>query len=333
MSQHVVSVVTPFRNVASYLARCIESVLAQSFSEFEYVLSDNCSTDGSGEIARNYARRDPRIRLITQPRLLSQVAHYNAALGEISPSSEYCKIVQADDSISPECMQLMVKAFEQSSTIGLVSSYYLKGNILRGSGFPYRTTFLPGKDMARLYLRTGVYVFGSPTTVSYRSSLVRANPQFYDESLLHEDTEKCVQILENWDFGFVHQVLSFLRTDNESISSAWRNYQPEALDWFIIVQRFAPIFFDAGEAATRRKESKRVYYRTLAGEALMLRGADFWRYHSQGMKTVGESLDRPLLARLIAKQFLWLLVNPGILLVHTREILRRRMSRSKTDRK
>ncbi|HXM94117.1 MAG TPA: glycosyltransferase family 2 protein [Candidatus Dormibacteraeota bacterium] len=327
MSQPVVSVVTPFHNVAPYLVQCIESVLAQSFSDFEYILSDNWSTDGSTEIAEAYARRDPRIRLIRQPKLLSQVAHYNAALAQISPDSEYCKIVQADDSIFPECLQLIVKAFEQSRTIGLVSAYYLKGNVLRGSGFPYRVTFLPGKDMARLYLRTGVYVFGSPTVVSYRSSLVRATLAFYDESLLHEDTEKCVQILENWDFGFVHQVLSFLRTDNDSISSAWRNYQPESLDWYIIVQRFAPIFLDAAEAAIRGKESKRDYYRTLTEEALRLRSADFWHYHSEGIKTLGESLDRPLLAWMIVKELLWLLVNPGIMWVRIREILQRLLSR------
>ena len=45
----------------------------------------------------------------------------------------------------------------------------------------------------------------------YRCSLVRSQSPFYDESLLHEDTEKCLQILEHRDFGFVHQVLSFLR--------------------------------------------------------------------------------------------------------------------------
>ncbi len=60
----LVSVVTPFFNTAPYLAEYIESVLAQSYSQFEYILMDNCSTDGSSEIAATYASRDPRIRLI-----------------------------------------------------------------------------------------------------------------------------------------------------------------------------------------------------------------------------------------------------------------------------
>ncbi len=311
MSESLISVVTPFYNTAQYLAQCIESVLAQSYSRFEYILSDNCSTDGSEEIAETYARRDSRIRVVRQPQLLSQVQHYNSALTEVSDASQYCKIVQADDCISPECLRLMVKAFEQSESIGLVGSYWLKGDMLRGSGFPYGTPLLPGKEMARLYLRTGVYVFGSPTAVMYRSSLLRNHERFYDESLLHEDTEKCLQILEHWDFGFVHQVLSFSRADNESISSAARPFQPDALDRYILVRRYAPVFLEASEAAALRKESKHLYYRVLAHQALRLRESSFWQYHEEGLKTLGETLDWHRLAIEIGRELLWLAVNPG----------------------
>jgi glycosyltransferase involved in cell wall biosynthesis len=294
-----------------YLAQCIESVLAQSYSRFEYILVDNCSTDGSYEIADAYAHRDPRIRLICRSRLLSQVQNYNSALTEISADSQYCKVVQADDYIFPECLQLMVQAFEQSDSIGLVSSYWLKGNMLRGSGFPYQTALLPGKEMSRLYLRTGVYVFGSPTAVMYRSSLVRNHERFYHESLLHEDTEKCMQILQHWDFGFVHQVLSFSRADNESISSAVRAFQPDALDRYIMVQRYASAFLGADEAAALKRESRKAYYRVLAHEVLRFRESAFWRYHQGGLKTVAETLDYPYLAVRIGQELTWMVTNPG----------------------
>jgi hypothetical protein len=48
---------------------------------------------------------------------------------EISDASQYCKIVQADDYIFPQCLELMVQAFEQSKSIGLVSSYWLHGDV------------------------------------------------------------------------------------------------------------------------------------------------------------------------------------------------------------
>src|SRR5258708_32283098 len=105
VSPPLVSVVTPFHNTAAFLAQCIESVLRQSYTQFEYILVDNCSTDGSGDIAETYARRDSRIRLIRRTELLSQVQNYNAAIAEISDETKYCKIVQADDYIFPDCFK------------------------------------------------------------------------------------------------------------------------------------------------------------------------------------------------------------------------------------
>jgi glycosyltransferase involved in cell wall biosynthesis len=312
LSRPLFSVITPFHNTARYLAQCIESVLAQSYSCFEYILVDNCSTDGSSEIAETYAHRDSRIRLIRRSRLISQVQNYNGALTEISDASLYCKIVQADDHISPECLRLMVEAFEQSESVGLVSSYYLKGDTVRGSGFPYPTGLVSGKEMGRLYFRTGVYVFGSPTTVAYRSSLVRSQQPFYDESLLHEDTEKCMQILQHWDLGFVHQVLSFLRLGNESVSSAFRSFQPDTLDRYILVQRYASAFLEQDEANGLKEESRREYYRVLSQEALRFRETPFWQYHKSGLKTLGETFAWSRLTLQIIRDLLWMAFNPGM---------------------
>jgi glycosyltransferase involved in cell wall biosynthesis len=329
LNEPLVSVVTPFHNTAPYLSQCIESVLAQSYARFEYILVDNCSTDGSGEIAETYAHRDSRIRLIRRSQLLSQVQNYNAALAEISADSKYCKIVQADDYIFPDCLRLMVQAFEQSESVGLVSAYDLKGNIVRGSGFPHGRPLLPGKELARLYLRTGTFVFGSPTTVMYRSSVVRSQKPFYDESLLHEDTEKCMQILENWDFGFVYQVLSFLRTENvnESISSAVRGLQPVVLDRYIIVQRYASVFLERDEAMALRKQTKRWYYDVLASEALRFRGRDFWQYHRAGLKTVDETLNWPYLTLRATRQLLRMIANPGTTAMRMARTLKGRLSK------
>jgi glycosyltransferase involved in cell wall biosynthesis len=329
-----VSVVTPFHNTAPYLAQCIESVLAQSYTNFEYVLVDNCSADGSGDIAAEYARRDPRIRFVRRSQLLSQIQNYNAALAEISASSRYCKIVQADDYIFPDCLRLMVLAFEQSESVGLVSAYDLKGDMVRGSGFPCGTSTMAGREVARLCLQKGVFVFGSPTTVMYRSSIVQSQQPFYDESLLHEDTEKCLQILQTWDFGFVYQVLSFLRIDNvnQSISGSVRSLEPIALDRYIQVQRYASKFLDEPEASALKKEARRNYYDVLAAAALHLRGKEFWEYHKSGLKTLGETLDRPYLALQLARRVFEMCVNPGETVRRVLRLMRPRASKMPTTR-
>jgi len=324
VNQPLVSVVTPFHNTAAYLAECIESVLAQTYQNFEYILVDNCSTDGSTEIAERYMGRDPRIRLIRWRALLSQVQNYNRSLEEISDTSKYCKIVQADDFVFPDCLHLMVEAFEQTESIGLVSSYDLKAGLVRGSGIPYQTAPFSGKEIAKLCLMGGAFPFGSPTTVMYRSSLIRERQPFYDESLLHEDTEKCMQILEDWDFAFVPQVLSFLRADNDSISSAVRNFQPDQLDRYIIVHRHADKFLRRAEAAALKKRVKHEYYRFLSDSALHLREAEFWTYHRLGLKTLNERMDWRFLAQSIGRELLWLAVNPGSTLHRIVRCARRR---------
>lgn len=310
MSHPFVSVVTPFHNTAPYLAQCIESVLGQSYGDFEYILADNCSTDGSTEVAESFARRDSRIRLIRCSQLLSQVRNYNRALNEIAADSRYCKMVQADDYIFPDCLESMIEVFEKSESIGLVSSYWMKGTELRGTGFPYPATTMSGREMARLYLRTGLWVFGSPTAVMYRSPLIKKGQAFFDESRLHEDTEKCMQILEHWDFGFVHQTLSFSRRNNESISSAIRAFQGDWVDRYIIVQRYAGKFLEPNEAVALKKQSKRVYYESLALQAWHLRESAFWRYHKNGLETLGESFDWPYLALEIGRHGLEMLASP-----------------------
>jgi glycosyltransferase involved in cell wall biosynthesis len=328
----LVSVLTPFYNTVPYLAQCIESVLAQSYTNFEYILVDNCSTDGSSRIAENYARRDSRIRLIRRPELLPQLRNYNDALTNISDESQYCKIVQADDSIFPQCLELMLHAFLQSESIGLVSSYWLEGSgasepsTLFGTGYPYPQAMLSGKECARFYLRTGVYVFGSQTTVMYRSRIVKDNQPFYDESFPAADFDRCMQILKSWDFGFVHQLLSFTRRGNESIVSARLPFKPFDMDRYVAVKRHASTFLEPNEAACIRKKVKQVYYRLLAEQALRFRERAFWQYHESGLKTADETLDWFYLAIQIVIVLLWMGLNPGKTILNALRSRKRRMT-------
>src|SRR3954449_2372090 len=62
-----VSVIVPFYDVEAYLADCLDSVLGQGFTDFEVLLVDDGSPDGSRAIAQEYTRSDPRLRLLTRP--------------------------------------------------------------------------------------------------------------------------------------------------------------------------------------------------------------------------------------------------------------------------
>jgi len=123
----LVSVVTPVYNGAPYLAECIESVLGQTYSNFEHIIMDNCSTDGTSNIANEYAKKDSRIRVYRNDVLLDIIPNHNRAFRSISAESKYCKVVCGDDWIFPECIARMTCLAEANPSIGVMSAYQLSG--------------------------------------------------------------------------------------------------------------------------------------------------------------------------------------------------------------
>ena len=308
----LVSVVTPFYNTAPYLRECIESVLRQTLEDFEYLLVDNRSSDGSRDIAAEFAARDSRIRLIENETFVGQVENYNGALERIDPSAEFVKLVQADDAIFPECLRLMVEVAQRDPKLGLVSSYYLKGSTPRGAGVPYGASRAPGRDILRaLMLGTDFPPFGSPTTTLYRASTVRARQPFYALGRFHEDTEAAYEILLDHDLGFVHQILSFSRTDNESIMSAARRFNPEPLDHLITLERYGREVLTPQEFERQSAAEWRSYLGLLGASRLDRREPEFWDYHRRGLATIGRQIGAQELLLPTLKQFARRALNPG----------------------
>lgn len=286
-------------------------MLHQTYRNWEYVLVNNCSNDGSSEIAEDYVARFPgKIRLIHTKSFLSQVQNYNFALTQVSLESKYCKMVQADDRIYPSCLKSMVAVAESDPSIGIVSSYRLRGDRIAGDGLPSTRTVIPGPEVCRLQLSGSLFTFGSPTTVLYRSEIVRSTSPFYDESTLHEDTDACYRILQTWNFGFVHEVLSFNRFDNESISSRVRDFSPELLDRLLQLRKFGPRCIERQALACLIEDRERDYYDFLARRLLGGADRDFWRYHVSGLKSGGQRLESMRLLKHVCLVLLRLLAHP-----------------------
>jgi glycosyltransferase involved in cell wall biosynthesis len=311
-SAPLVSVVTPFYNTRDYLTECIESVVSQTYTRWEYILVDNQSTDGSRDIAEYYLARFPgRIRLIRTKSFLSQVQNYNFALSCIAHNSKYCKMVQADDWIYAECLERMVSLAESDSTIGIVSSFRLRGNCVFGDGLPYARAVMPGTEVCRKQLTTALFVFGSPTTTLYRSEVIREHSLFYDQNTLHEDSDACYRTLHCWNLGFVPQVLSFSRVDNDSIMTRARECGPEYLDKLLQIYKYGPIYLNEEELTVVRREFEARYYRFLAHRLLSGPRRALWKYHTIGLRTAGQQLKKSKLLWLMFLELLWLMINPG----------------------
>jgi|ERR1700761_159357 len=215
----LVSIVSPVYNNEDHIAECIESVLNQTYPHWDYTIINNCSKDRSGEIARRYAAIDPRIRVHENEQFLKAIPNHNHALRQISPKSKYCKMVFADDWIFPQCIEEMVNLAEEHPSVGIVGAYGLEGERVAWSGLPYPSRLVSGREICRRTLLEGIYVFGTSTSVLYRSDLVRGRYAFYNEANFLADREASVVLLKTCDFGFVHQILTFKRLEKRSLTS------------------------------------------------------------------------------------------------------------------
>lgn len=284
MEAPLVSVVTPFYNTDPYLAECIESVLAQRYGNFEYILVNNHSTDSSRDIAQKYADRDARIKLIDNETLLPQVQNYNHALRQISAQSRFCKVVQADDWILPDCLARMVEVAESDPSVAVVGAYGQIEERVHFYGLPLGRSIFPGKDVCRRFWANGLYIFGSPTCVMYRSDLVRARNDFYDASCPLEDADICFELLKEWNFGFVHQVLTFTRRQNESIHTELSRYDQQPLLKLMTLLRHGRACLEPTEFDRLRTVITRAYTHSLGSNVVKGIGlsAGFRRFHAEG---------------------------------------------------
>ena len=290
-AQPLVSVVTPLYNGEAFLAECIESVLAQTYSSWEYVIANNCSTDRSLEIAQRYARQDSRIRIHNNAAFLIQFQNWNHTLRQIAPDSAYCKVLHADDWLFPECLARMVEIAEAHPSVGIVSAYRLDENRVNLDGLPYPSVVVPGRKIGRLALTSSLHVFGSPTSLLIRSDIVRNRTAFYDETVLHTDTDVCFDILRDHDFGFVHQVLTFTRRHNESLTSFTHRFNTRYLANFVFFLRYGPVFLDEHEFQQRLAQRVENYHRFLARSVLELKGREFWRFHRDELRKLGHPVQ------------------------------------------
>ena len=203
--------VTPVHDGEEHLAECVQSVVSQSYANWEYVVHDNCSSDRTAEIVDVFARKDTRVRYLRHDEYVDVIASYNRAVRATHPESRFCKVVGADDWLYPECLEEMVSVAVSNPSVGVVSGYRLNGEWLDFGGLPYGRQLVAGREIVGQSLLWRIAVLGSPTSVLLRSDLVRSREPFYDQSFRHADTEAAYWALMRSDFGFVPRLLTFTR--------------------------------------------------------------------------------------------------------------------------
>jgi glycosyltransferase involved in cell wall biosynthesis len=303
--QPLVSIVTPMYNNAEYLAECIDSIRSQTYQHWDYVIVNNCSTDGSAEIAREYAKKDPRISVHDNTEFLPVVFNHNCALRKISPASKYCKMVFSDDWLFPRCLEEMVALCEAHPEVGIVGAYGLQGEetAVKWAGLPYPSTVVAGRELCRRYFLQGLYVFGTAHSLLFRSDLVRSRDPFFNQSNLHSDREICIDLLRSCDFGFVHQILTFTRERKGSMTEFSRSMNTNVGGRLYELITYGQDFLSSEEYLACRSKLLHEYYNYLA--VSVLRGGrerKFWSLHRKKLAAAGVEFSQiQLVAALLAR--------------------------------
>jgi glycosyltransferase involved in cell wall biosynthesis len=286
-------VVTPVHNGERYLAECIESVLAQTYDNWQYVIVDNCSTDKTPEIVRDYAERNGRVRLHRHTNYLPIMANWNRALRLIPNEAKYCKVVHADDTLFPECLERMADVAERNPSVGIVTSYAIWGNEIRHQGVPYPVEVVNGRQICRSTLLGKSYVFGSPSSLLLRAADVRTRPVFYNEQNLHADTEVCFDLLRDADLGFVHQILTHTRLHAEAMTAFSVRTVSHHDGWLTIQVRYGPLYLTQREHYLRLAYRLQSYAVFLAKASIKARFTEpeFRKYHRAAVGRVLKSLS------------------------------------------
>jgi len=309
-SQPLVSIVTPMYNGERYLKECIESVLAQTYSNWEYVIVNNCSTDNSPAIVEEYAKKDSRIKVIHNTEFLGAIQNQNNSLRLMSSESKYCKIVHTDDWIFPECIERMVEVAEKNPKIGIVTSYVLSNTGLFGFGIPYTEEVMPGNIPCRLLFLENKYLFGNATSQLIRSDLIRARHDFYEAPYMNCDQLVLFELLKECDFGFVHQFLTFMRHHDEQNSAFTSRCIASTLDRYVLLAKHGADYLSPEEFTNCMKEAESKYYRKCGENIFKIKNKECWDYHQVCLEHAGLKIDSTKLNWGALKSLVHLLTHP-----------------------
>lgn len=205
-----VSVCIPTYNHGHFIHDAISSVLAQTWSDFELLVIDNCSTDNTRELVAGYAERDGRIRYVCNEANVGPRENLNRCLRHAV--GDYVKILCADDLLEPDCLERMARVLDENPRVSLVACGRILVdealNYLKDEAYSSGYAVWPGAEAITRCLYFGNYI-GEPAAVLFRRR--DALRGFNTEYAQLIDLEMWFHLLEQGDFAAIPEGLCRLR--------------------------------------------------------------------------------------------------------------------------
>lgn len=208
MNNKLVSIITPMYNAEATIAQTIESVLAQTYEQWELLLVDDCSTDGCTKIAASYAQKEKRIRYC---RLESNQGVANARNTAIAMAQgRFLAFLDSDDIWRKDKLQKQLEFMEKT---GAVFTYTACAVIDKQGKYAGKIRYVPEHTDYRKLLKGNVIPC---LTVLLDRQSVRA---FRMPAVRHEDYAFWLSILQSGTEAYgLNEVLAEYRIQNSSIS-------------------------------------------------------------------------------------------------------------------
>ncbi len=186
----LVSIGFAVRNGALYLAQALDSILAQTFTDFEVIISDNASTDATEDICRKYAQQDGRIRYSRNPQNIGGANNENLTVQ--MARGKYFRWAAHDDMLAPELLEKCVQVLEQHPDIVLCYSSVVEidqlGREIKITTHTRGTSPTPHQRMRELMYRDHAceMIYGLIRTDVLRATRLQQNYTDSDRTLLCE---------------------------------------------------------------------------------------------------------------------------------------------------
>ena len=232
MIEPLVSIVMPSFNCQGFLHESIISVIEQTYCNWELIIVDDCSTDGSASIAQEYAAKDGRIRLFLMEKNAGPAAVRNKATHE--SHGQYIAFLDSDDLWVPQKLETQIKMMQERKALFSFSSY----SPFRADGTPVSLVRAPETISYKKMLQGSVI---GCLTVMYDTSVI--GKRYFSEGreeiagtlyarliekLGHEDYILWLNILKDWEAGLypgwsvlgINEPLAFYRLHENSFSAS-----------------------------------------------------------------------------------------------------------------
>ncbi len=226
-----ISVCIPAYNSVNHIGKTIQSVLSQTMEDFELIILDDKSTDGTPEVIKMYS--DPRINVICHPQNLGFEGNWNQTIE--TASGEFYKLLPGDDVLYPTCLekQLAILEAKENSDVAMVCC---ARDIIDQSGkkIMQRCNFskdikIDGIKAVKQSVRSGSNLFGEPGAVLFRRSLLEKAGPYDGSNLFLIDMDMWCKILLNGKLYVLTEPLAAFRVSSGSYSVKLRGEQAK---WF-----------------------------------------------------------------------------------------------------